>query len=117
MKRWYDPRTEFSPYEFGVAQSVTFGLLGIIMVALIATPLRQLIDGRAVFTIFFLGIVVLNILYWLSKCPNCGKSATRQRLLSWRNFDGLGLFQIQRSWPERICEDCGHDLTRISARP
>lgn len=115
MKPWYDPRTEFSPYEFGVAQSLLLSIaataiFGLIFFGAISNAVFPVWAGTMVVI-----IIATNILHWLARCPNCGKAAT-MRLLSRRKLDGLRLFQVQRAWPERVCGECGQDLTAIARR-
>ena len=111
MSGRYDPRSAFSPYEFGVVQSL---LLSIAPIALLALIVLQR-GGSIVLPIGFAIIVAFNLLHWLSRCPSCGKAAT-MRLLSRRKLDGLRLFQMQRAWPERTCGECGQDLTVVARR-
>jgi len=115
MSGRYDPRSAFSPYEFGVAQSLLLSIAAIALLALLVLHQGGSVPASELFAIAFAIIVAANLLHWLARCPNCGKAAT-MRLLSDRKFDGLRLFQMQRAWPERICGECGQDLTVVAKR-
>jgi hypothetical protein len=115
MSGRYDPRSAFSPYEFGVARSLMLSIGAFALLALFLLDRGAPFAVPGLFAIVLTIIVAANVLQWLSRCPNCGKAAT-MRLLSNRKLDGLRLFQVQRAWPERICGECGQDLTVIARR-
>lgn len=115
MSGRYDPRSAFSPYEFGVAQSLLLSIAAMALLALFTFHRGASVAAPELFVIACAIILAANLLYWLSRCPNCGKAST-MRLLSRRKLDGMRLFQIQRAWPERICGECGEDLTVVAKR-
>jgi hypothetical protein len=98
-----------SPYQLKVLAIFVWAVSGAAMmlgVALLRPPLVAL-----ALVPLFAGIFAHRALLVAGYCPECSKSASQflPGRLAW-------LFRTRFGWPERICSNCGHDLTRPPAR-
>jgi len=100
-------RELFTPYELAAAAVL------INVAALIGTVLLMATEQAvAVAALVVLDLLLCVPLYFISRCPTCGKSPLKFFLTNRERGFGSLLF-VHRWWPERECSSCRTSLDVI----